>query len=76
MKTIAVSAWPPRKRRLHERVADEAAERLDLVLDHGRHFGGLDAAEALSGKRRMRSTSSKRRRRSMRSPSQPFKVLI
>ena len=31
--------------RLHEGVADEAAERLDLVLDHGRELGLLDLAE-------------------------------
>ena len=33
------------QRRLHEGIADEAAQRLDLVLDHGRHFGGLHALE-------------------------------
>ena len=33
------------QRRLHEGVADEAAERLDLVLDHGGDFGALDALE-------------------------------
>ena len=31
--------------RLHEGVADEAAERLDLVLDHGGELGLLDLAE-------------------------------
>ena len=31
--------------RLHEGVADEAAQRLDLVLDHGRELGLLDLAE-------------------------------
>ncbi len=31
--------------RLHEGVADEAAERLDLVLDHRRQLGLLDLAE-------------------------------
>ena len=31
--------------RLHEGIADEAAERLDLVLHHGRQFGLLDLAE-------------------------------
>ena len=30
---------------LDEGVADEAAERLDLVLDHGRHLGLLDLAQ-------------------------------
>ena len=33
-----------KQRGLHEGVADEAAERLDLVLDHGGDFGGLHAA--------------------------------
>ena len=31
--------------RLHEGVADEAAQRLDLVLDHGGELGLLDLAE-------------------------------
>ena len=34
------------EQRCDQRLADEAAERLDLVLDHGRHLGGLDPAEA------------------------------
>jgi hypothetical protein len=46
MKNIAVSAWPPRNSGRDQRLADEAAERLDLVLDHGRHLGGLHAPEA------------------------------
>ena len=33
------------QRRLHEGVADEAAERLDLVLHHGRDFGRLHPLE-------------------------------
>ena len=45
MKTSAVSRLAAEQRRLHEGVADEAAERLDLVLDHGRDFGGLDPLE-------------------------------
>jgi hypothetical protein len=32
--------------RRDQRLADEAAERLDLVLDHRRHLGGLHAPEA------------------------------
>ncbi len=31
--------------RLHEGIADEAAQRLDLVLDHGGELGLLDLAE-------------------------------
>src|SRR5215203_4468328 len=50
------------KGRQDERVADEAADRLDLVLDDGRGLGGLDVA--------------KRIRRSMRSPSAPLATLI
>ena len=73
MKTSAVSRLAAEQRRLHEGVADEAAQRLDLVLDHGGDFGRLDALElTLGGKRSTRSTSSKRRRRSMRSPSRPL----
>ena len=37
---------PAEEERRDERFADEAAERLDLVLDHGRHLGGLHAPEA------------------------------
>ena len=37
---------PAEEERRDQRLADEAAERLDLVLDHGRHLGGLDAPEA------------------------------
>ena len=33
------------QRRLHEGVADEAAERLDLVLHHAGHFGALHPLE-------------------------------
>ena len=34
------------EKRSNERLADEAAERLDFVLDHRRHLGALHAAEA------------------------------
>ncbi len=40
--------------RLHEGVADEAAERLDLVLDHGGELGLLDLAEM--GRRKAQDT--------------------
>ncbi len=36
--------------RRDEGVADEAAQRLDLVLDHGRHFRLLDLAQVENGK--------------------------
>ncbi len=36
---------PAEQRRLHEGIADEAAERLHLILDHRRDFRRLDALE-------------------------------
>ena len=51
MKASAVSAWPPRNGRLDEGVADEAADRLDLVLDDGRDLGRLHVRIA-SGRER------------------------
>ena len=36
--------------RLHEGVADEAAQRLHLILHHGRHFGGFHPLEDAGGK--------------------------
>ena len=36
--------------RLHEGIADEAAQRLHLVLHHGRHFGGFHPLEVMRRK--------------------------
>jgi len=76
MKHIAVSAWPPRKSGVISASPMKPPKRLDLVLDHGRHLGGLHAPEAREREAQDEIDRLKRRRRIMRSPIQPFIVLI
>ena len=73
MKNSAVVAWRAQEDRRDEGIADEAADRLDLVLDDGRGLGDLTVRRASGVKRSTMANRSKRMRRSIRSPRIPWR---
>ena len=58
MKTRMVSSVPPWNAGQRERLGDEAAERLDLGIDHLHDLAGRDVPEVGQGKRSTRENSS------------------
>ncbi|MCY1243700.1 hypothetical protein D9M72_567260 [compost metagenome] len=76
MNTSAVSAWPPSSagETKASPVKPPSGSTSSLIIVA--ISAGFTLLKWLGGKRRTRSTSSKRIRRSKRSPSRPLKVLM